>query len=215
MGGIAGSHRSVQPPWGLSGRILAGAGSIALHVGLIGLLLAPLQLPDPAKPDGPAAALPLVASGMLAPAPTAPAAPSPLIDTPAFERDAIALPTLPPWVVEDVAPAPFDLAREADLAGDAAELERLQEVYQGQLRGRLGRALEMVHGSHEDRAGPCTVHLIQNERGDVLDVDLAACAYDETTKVTLAQVLRRASPLPPPPSGLAMGSTLTVDLSRL
>ncbi|MBV6416370.1 MAG: hypothetical protein CMLOHMNK_00930 [Steroidobacteraceae bacterium] len=165
--------------------------------------------------DDPGAAVPMVATVMLAPAaPLEAAAPSPLIDEPALSRLAIALPALPPVAVDDTAADPFELAREAESGVDAAELERLQGVYQGQLRGRLGRVLEMVRGSGEARPGPCTARLIQNERGDVMDVDLSACAFDDATKVILAQALQRASPLPPPPAGLAMGSTLTVDVSR-
>ncbi|MEZ5531556.1 MAG: hypothetical protein R3E69_04170 [Steroidobacteraceae bacterium] len=195
--------------------VLAGAGSLVLHAGLIGALLAPLPHREEPMADNPDAALPWVASVSIAPtAPIEAAAPSPLIEAPALRRATIDLPALPPIAVDETATDPFDLAREPESGAAAAELARLQAVYQGQLHGRLARVLEMVRASGVAVPGTCTARLLQNEHGDVMDVDLSACAYDETTKMMLAQALHRASPLPAPPTGLAMGSTLTVDVSR-
>ena len=75
------------------------------------------------------------------------------------------------------------------------------------------RVLEMAAAALPERS-PCPVQVIQNERGEVLDVDLSACQGSEARRTRLALAMHRASPLPMPPAGLASGSSLTLDLSQ-
>lgn len=193
---------------------MSGAVSVALHVGLIALLLAPPpHVPDSFDEPHPGS-LPLIALVSLT-EPSAPAAGAPvslLLDIPDLQA-AIELPALPPIEVAAVVADAFESTREVESGGDGAEIERLQGVYLGQIRGRLSRVLEMALANLSNAGGSCEAHVIQNERGEVLDVDLEACTFDAWRKTLLASAIRRASPLPSPPTGLAMGSSLTLDLS--
>lgn len=162
------------------------------------------------------ASLPLIAAVRLTD-PDTPAeagVPLALVETLLEPSLAIALPTLPPLGTDDVAHDAFDLAREAESGAEVAELERLQGVYRGQVQGRLARVLEMALEAPLPAGAPCRVEVIQNERGEVMDIDLAACEIDEGGRRRLESALRRASPLPAPPAGLALASTVTLDLSR-
>jgi len=128
---------------------------------------------------------------------------------------AIELPPLPPLETEAIVADAFESARAAASSADAEAVQRLQGVYLGQIRGRLSRVLEMAMAEYPGASGRCEAQIIQNERGEVMEVDLEACAFDARSLHLLAAAIRRASPLPSPPSGLAMGSSLTLDLSRL
>jgi len=207
VGRDAGSGRRVAP------RAFAALAAFSLHGAILLALLAPLTLVRPIS-EAPAAALPLLASVQLAlsdpidggiPVSLLPDLPAPTL--------AIALPTLPPPATETVVSDAFEAAREAESGAESAELERLQGVYAGQIRGRLSRVLEMAAAAPPER-DPCPVQVIQNERGEVLDVDLSACQGSEERKTRLALAMHRASPLPMPPAGLASGSSLTLDLSE-
>lgn len=90
----------------------------------------------------------------------------------------IALPLPPPPVISAMGADSFELAHEAQTSSEAEDVERLQGVYQGQIRGRLSRVLEMAVAQSAGTSGHCEARVIQNERGDVMDVDLDACAFD-------------------------------------
>ena len=195
-------------------RLCAAAVTLALHGALLLALLAPLTH-EIAINDAQAASAPLIASIHVAapdsidvgvPAPLLPDLPTPTVP--------IALPTLPPLGVEAVVTDGFEAGREAESSADAAELERLQGVYVGQIRGRLARVLEMAASAAPHERRPCAVQVIQNERGEVMDVNTSACQGSEGRRTRLAMAMLRASPLPMPPAGLAPGSSLTLDLSE-
>ncbi len=194
--------------------LVFAANSIALHAGLIAVLLVPKPHASDSKDERHPASLALIAAVSLS-EPSSPAAIAPVSLLPNLPepRLAIELSVLRPLAVEAVVADAFDSARAADSGADTIELERLQGVYLGQIQGRLSRVLEMAATSSPNEMGPCQVRVIQNERGEVLDVDLDACTFDSGRKLLLASAIRRASPLPSPPTGLAMGSSLTLDLS--
>jgi hypothetical protein len=73
----------------------------------------------------------------------------------------------------------------------------------------------MTTARNEAPADPCVVHVVQNENGDVIEVDTQECKRSASARETLANAIRAASPLPPPPQGLAMGSYLTIDATLL
>jgi TonB C terminal len=87
-------------------------------------------------------------------------------------------------------------------------------VYLGQIQGRIHRALQTLTDSIA-LPSPCNAKVIQDERGRVLDVDLAECALSAEQQQLVKTAIRRASPLPRPPHGLAMGSYLTLNLSSI
>jgi len=194
-------------------RVTAGSAALALHGAVVLALLAPLTREIPSG-DAQAAMPPLIASLQMAVTdPVDSAVPAPLLEEIPASALSIALPTLPPLATEPLVTDAFEAAREAESSVDATEVERLQGVYVGQIRGRLARVLEMVAIEVPHENGPCEIKVIQNERGDVLDVDMGACAGSAARKSRLAMAMRRASPLPMPPAGLAPGSSLTLDLS--
>ncbi len=195
-------------------RLCAAAAALALHGAILLALLAPLALKRPIT-DVQAPPLPLVASIQVAVADTTEAgAPVPLISDLPAPSLSITRPTLPPLTTETVVADAFEAAREAESAADAAEFERLQGVYVGQIRGRLARVLEMAAAAAPRESGRCEVRVIQNEHGEVLDVDTGACQGSDERRTRLAMAMLRASPLPMPPAGLAPGSSLTLDLTE-
>lgn len=219
MHGIVARGVLVPVARGRSGRArsVAAAGSLALHITLISLLLAPSLRPQAASEIPAPPSLPLIAAVTLIDSTESPrGAPAALIEVSVPDpRVTLTLPLLPPLAVDALQADSFDLAREAQTGAETEELERLQGVYLGQIRGRLSRVLEMAVAESGGASGPCEARVIQNERGEVMDIDLDACAFDAWSKHLLADAIRRASPLPSPPAGLAMGSSLTLDLSRL
>ena len=124
------------------------------------------------------------------------------------------LPELPE--IHPIAADSFEHAREMADSEDVVKAQRLQGLYVGQIKARLARLLESV-GDFEPAhvAASCVVYVVQNERGQVLDVMSDECDADPQWRRDLEAAIRRASPLPLPPEGLAMGSYLTLDLSTL
>lgn len=124
------------------------------------------------------------------------------------------LPQLPD--ISPVAADSFDRSREIGDSEDIAKAERLQKLYVGQIKARLLRLLESVHDfGPEHTAASCVVYVVQNERGQVLDIMSDECGADMQWRRDVESAIRGASPLPLPPEGLAMGSYLTLDLSTL
>ncbi|MGH8174773.1 MAG: hypothetical protein ACREV5_00755 [Steroidobacter sp.] len=122
------------------------------------------------------------------------------------------LPQLPS--IHPVAADSFERAREMANSEDVEKAERLQGLYVGQIKARLHRLLEGARDSNAPRDN-CVVYVVQNERGQVLDVMSDECEGDAQWRRDVETAIRRASPLPLPPEGLAMGSYLTLDLSTL
>src|SRR5688572_17356343 len=104
----------------------------------------------------------------------------------------IAIEVRPPAPIEAIATDSFEHARPMADASDAAEVERLQGIYRGQLLARLARLLEMHGGVPRATGGECTVNVVQNERGDVLDVMTDLCGLSQEQQATIASVIRRA-----------------------
>lgn len=198
---------------GAGQRAMAATAVLVLHGAILVGLLAPLTREIPPSDTQAATPFLIVSLQMAVTDPVASAVPAPLLEDIPAPALSIALPTLPPLATEPLVTDAFEAAREVESSVDAAEVERLQGVYVGQIRGRLTRVLEMVAIDVPHESGPCEVQVIQNERGDVLDVDTGACTGSAARKSQLAIAMRRASPLPMPPAGLAPGSSLTLDLS--
>lgn len=123
------------------------------------------------------------------------------------------LPQLPD--IHPVAADSFERPREISDSEDVAKAERLQGLYVGQIKARLLRLLENARHLDSTQAASCVVYVVQNERGQVLDVMSDECDADSQWRRDIESAIRQASPLPLPPEGLAMGSYLTLDLSTL
>lgn len=123
------------------------------------------------------------------------------------------LPRLPD--IRPVAAGSFERSREIADSEDVAKAERLQGLYVGQIKARLLRLLEARGFALPDTAAHCVMYVVQNERGQVLDVMSDECSGDAQWRRDVETAIRRASPLPLPPEGLAMGSYLTLDLSTV
>lgn len=127
----------------------------------------------------------------------------------------VPIPVLPE--LNAVASDSFEEAQQIESAADLEKVGQLQGIYTRQIADRITRVLQMrlaASRSGETRI-PCIVHVIQNESGDVMDVDMAECPRPPDAREALAGAIRAASPLPPPPQGLAMGSYLTLDATLL
>lgn len=121
-----------------------------------------------------------------------------------------------PTEIEPVAADSFEKSRQAQSLGDIETIARLQGIYVTQINARVARVLEMAGAGHQAApAGRCVVHVIQDEHGGVLDVDMDECEREDGERQRLASAIRAASPLPLPPDGLALGSYLTLDASLL
>lgn len=133
------------------------------------------------------------------------------------ESSAITLPIPELPRIEAVAADSFEKGDALESVEDVAEAERLQGIYVKQINDRIARILQLSQspaGSGE-RERRCIVHIVQNEGGDVLDVDADKCELEVRSRQRLVNAIRAASPLPSPPDGLAMGSYLTIDVSAL
>lgn len=125
----------------------------------------------------------------------------------------VPLPQLPN--IDPIAADSFERAREITSSEDVQTAQRLQGLYVGQIKARLLRLLEGPRDSYAAPNEHCVMYVVQNERGQVLDVVSDECEGDAAWRQDVENVIRRASPLPLPPEGLAMGSYLTLDLSTL
>lgn len=174
-------------------RAWAAAASLALHAALLSPILIGPATAERVVADAAPSSLPLIASVQLIdltePSVGAPAA---LIE-PAWlgSQLVIQLPLIPPPPVVGVTEDSFELARETDSSNDTAEFERLQGLYVGQIKGRLSRVLEMVRASNTSALGSCEARVVQNEAGEVIDVDLAQCSFDVLREPRNARLLRR------------------------
>jgi hypothetical protein len=123
------------------------------------------------------------------------------------------MPQLPP--IDAVASDSFEVAREVGSSDDFKAVEHLQGIYSNQIANRIIRVLDSNGAYHLPTDRPCVAYVIQNESGEVLDVDLNECQFSSEIQATLANAIRAASPLPSPPFGLAMGSYVKIDASLL
>ncbi len=196
----------------LGGRAISSATAVALHalvlIAVTGAIQ--VQVPQDVPPVGVqliGSSEPMVASVVEF------AIPDSEIPLQVPPTQSIELPLLPPPQLQPIAADSFEVGREADWAS-ADEFARLQGLYLGQVQGRIYRARQTLTASLAIPS-PCTARVVQDERGRVLDVDLAECALADDQRALLYAAIQRASPLPRPPHGLAMGSYLTLDLTAL
>jgi hypothetical protein len=122
---------------------------------------------------------------------------------------------IPHVQLEAVAADSFDLSEPISDSRELEEARRLQGMYVGQIMSRLKRMLEETQAFPLPSSAQCVIHVIQDERGRVLEVQDDQCSAEASIRAHIASALRKASPLPTPPQGLAMGSYLTLDFIRL
>jgi protein TonB len=197
--------------------LIFAAASLGLHACLLSMLLVGPSVPELPETD----ALAYVTLPLAAGVPTDSTAagdratPVPLQPVSELSRFTIDPPAPAPIEFDAVVADAFAEAREPESEADVNALQRMEGVYKGQVRARLARVLQMALSDQQAPSGPCEARVIQNERGDVMDIELGECSYDAVRKQALVSAIRRASPLPAPPAGLALGASLTLDLTGL
>jgi hypothetical protein len=115
---------------------------------------------------------------------------------------AVALRKLPAPSLEAAIPdtaSSGERTSEPQAQGDAAALALLYGRYLGQISARIERAWMRPRSSPGADAFACRVQVLQDERGQVLDVTLRRCNGDAQWQASLVEAVRTASPLPAPP----------------
>ncbi|MGH8175827.1 MAG: hypothetical protein ACREV5_06155, partial [Steroidobacter sp.] len=110
----------------------------------------------------------------------------------AEESPAITLPIPELPQIEAIAADSFEKGDALETADDVAEAERLQGIYVKQINARIARVLQMTLAQIDATTTEqrCIVHIIQNERGDVLDVDTHQCQLEALARERLAASIR-------------------------
>lgn len=194
-------------------RMFAAAASAALHLTAMAALAMSLSAVAPSRIDEHRAArLPLIATAFLfdEPAPELAftvASQSPVQSEIAISAERVPLPPITPVAMDS-----FDASVEATDVGDVEELARLQGLYVRQVNARFERILEEEWPAHHVGV-PCQLRVAQDEWGNVQQVNFDTCELPAEHQRILERVIRRSSPLPRPPAGLAMGSYLTLDMT--
>jgi hypothetical protein len=119
----------------------------------------------------------------------APVGPIALRDVPALLPD----PALP-----DVA-TPGEHARSPQAQGDVTVFTLLYGRYLGQITARIERAWMRPRSSPGADRFACAVQVLQDEKGQVLNVTVGRCNEDARWRASLVEAVRSASPLPAPP----------------
>lgn len=92
--------------------------------------------------------------------------------------------------------------------------ERLAGLYLGQLRARISRAWESLSVGHSPALPDCVVQLVQDDRGDVLEVAVRDCPVASPMRERLIQAVWAAAPLPAPPATLPGQARIELRLRR-
>lgn len=129
--------------------------------------------------------------------------------------NSITVPIPPLPAVEAIAADSFEQGRQIENLDDLKTVEHLQGIYSRQITERVARVLEMADDHATSSKAHCIVYVIQDEMGGVIDLDMNDCQRDPQELQRLAAAIRRASPLPLPPAGLAMGSYIKLDASSM
>jgi hypothetical protein len=90
----------------------------------------------------------------------------------------------------------------APVAEGGEDRERLRAIYTGQLEGRVARVWQaaLAERSGALSTSECEVRVRQDPSGVVLEVSVGRCGADERWRAALLAAIRRAAPLPAPPS---------------
>ena len=203
---------------------VAGAlGSLALHA----LLLAPLVLGaavyQTRTPEAPGGSLPSSDDSALAVVffddrgskpKTPPCSSDAVVLTPVGPVALRDVPALPPNPVLPNTASPSDeRARSAEAQGDAGAFSLLYGRYLGQITARIERAWMRPRSSPGGDTFGCAVQVLQDERGQVLDVAVGRCNQDARWRASLVAAVRTASPLPAPPDARVFRRTLALSFA--
>jgi hypothetical protein len=124
--------------------------------------------------------------------------------------DAAVLATVAPITLRDLPALPPDSAlpdaasaarhvKGPQAQGDAAAFALLYGRYLGQITARIERAWMRPRSSPGADTFTCRVQVVQDERGQVLDVAVGRCNENARWRASLVEAVRGASPLPAPP----------------
>jgi len=196
---------------------LAGAiGSLAVHLAILAFVVSfQVRIDRSETPELLLSAMPLMASVFSFREITAP--PVAQFDEPRPPLEPLqtfSVPRPPFPVVQAVAADSFEEARKTESPEDLEKLDRLHGIYVKHGNDRVSRLLE-AGGPRAISGDRCIVYIMQNERGNLIDIDMYECSRDPEEQQGLAHAIRAASPLPRPPEGLAMGSYIRLDAPSL
>ena len=207
-----GVHRTALP-------FAAALASLALHA----LLLTPLLSGDAQHrarvPEPPGGTLPSSDESALTvvffdDVKSKPKAPPRLSDAPVLAtvapitlRD---LPALPPDSALPDAASPARPVGSPQAQGDAAVYALLYGRYLGQITARIERAWMRPRSSPGADTFACRVQVVQDARGQVLDVTIGRCNESARWRASLIGAVRSASPLPAPPDRRVFRRTLAL-----
>jgi hypothetical protein len=185
-------------------RIAGALATLVLHTTLLVLIAKPAaqgELPETIEP--PRSMEPLIATVFLFEEPDAPAVESrrERLALTMESPNSITLPIPPLPAIEAIAADSFEEGRQIATLDDLKSVEHLQGIYVRQITDRIARVLELAGGYRGAPSAHCIVYVIQNETGDVVDVDMNDCRRDPQEQQRLAGAIREASPLPLPPAG--------------
>jgi hypothetical protein len=87
--------------------------------------------------------------------------------------------------------------------------------YVGQINARVQRAWIRPRTTIDSGVFSCSARIVQDRRGNVLEVELGACNGDVRWQTSLALAIQSASPLPAPPDQSVFSDTLTLNFYAL
>ncbi|MGB6604610.1 MAG: TonB C-terminal domain-containing protein, partial [Steroidobacteraceae bacterium] len=108
---------------------------------------------------------------------------------------------------------PAEPARSPQAQGDAAAFALLYGRYLGQITARIERAWMRPRSSLGGTTFGCRVQVLQDERGQVLDVKIGRCGQDARWRASIVEAVRSASPLPAPPDDRVFRRTLPLSFA--
>lgn len=123
------------------------------------------------------------------------------------------VPALPPDLALPDTASPREHASSAQAQGDAAAFSLLYGRYLGQISARIERAWMRPRSSPGADTFGCRVQVLQDERGQVLDVTVGRCNDDARWRASLVAAVRTASPLPAPPDARVFRRTLALSFA--
>jgi hypothetical protein len=96
-------------------------------------------------------------------------------------------------------------------AGDSAALAALYGRYMGQIQARIERAWMRPRTPIGAGVFDCSVQILQDSRGAVMEVALEHCNGDTQWQLSLVEAIQSASPLPAPPNPGVFAQAVTLQ----
>jgi hypothetical protein len=102
--------------------------------------------------------------------------------------------------------------------GDSSEEGRLFGIYTGQIRARIERVWRRPRSpinSASDESFQCQVQIVQDIRGNVVEILLPNCNGSQAWQRSLVMAIQQASPLPAPPSASIYSGSVSLSFIEI